>query len=276
MEPFVTDHAIDRYVEKIDASASRRDAVAAIKALVKSSRTTSSDRTSERRVSNGIVLILTHTTNTVTTVYPEPRSGESEDKCSAALLNSLSAQSRFVVVEGIDAAGKSTLIRGLKESLPRGTLFLSCNRTPVGLVARKLMEAGENDFAIQGAMVADKFLLNKKILAARDEGRTVVLDRWTYSAMAYAPHLRPWLGVPYAYLDRPTHVLWLEIPVSSARKRIAGRGGADSDYEASRLGQAHSYYVSLREEPNWHRIDAMQSPDAVLKSALAVLNGEST
>lgn len=162
----------------------------------------------------------------------------------------------LIVLEGLDGAGKSTQVRKLKEYL--GTVdpalkYIHFPRydAPVygGLISKFLRgDFGAND-AVHPGLVALLFAEDRhgaapEIKAALEEGKTVLLDRYVYSNIAYqcaklpdqaqAEELRQWIldtefgdfGEP-----RPDINIFLDVPIGFVEASLnANRQGADRGY----------------------------------------------
>ena len=162
----------------------------------------------------------------------------------------------LIVLEGLDGAGKSTQVRKLKEYLTErcGELeYIHFPRydAPVygDLISRFLRgDFGAND-AVHPQLVALLFAEDRHgaaplIREALEEGKTVLLDRYVYSNIAYQcaklkdmvarKRLREWIfnteykefGIP-----RPDLNLFLDVPLSFVEEQLkAQREGSDRDY----------------------------------------------
>ena len=148
-------------------------------------------------------------------------------------------QGQFITVEGIEGAGKSSLVGALTEDLQARGLPLLVTREPGGTeIAERiraiLLAKGEE------AMVADTELLllsaaraqhlHQVILPALAEGTWVVSDRFTDATFAYqgggraVPHTRiaaldEWVTQGFS----PNLTFLLDLPVTTAFSRIADR-----------------------------------------------------
>lgn len=155
----------------------------------------------------------------------------------------------FIAFEGIDGAGKSTLIAALKARLEaRGADVLVAREpgtTAFGERLRALLlDPGTEQ--LQRWTEACLFtaaraeMLAQVIQPALEEGRTVLLDRFAYSTLAYQGD---GLGLDLSVLEPlqnaaiggrwPDRVFWLDLPLDVARgrrgeeeDRIEGRGDA--------------------------------------------------
>jgi len=162
----------------------------------------------------------------------------------------------FIVLEGLDGAGKSTQVKKLKaymESLGPKLEYIHFPRydAPVygGLISGFLQgRFGKND-SVHPQLVALLFAEDrhgaspfiKKVLA---DGGNVLLDRYVYSNIAYqcaklsdsqeVADLRDWIfNTEYGdfQLPRPDLNLFLDVPIDFVEKKLnSARQGSDRDY----------------------------------------------
>ncbi len=220
----------------------------------------------------------------------------------------------LVVLEGLDGAGKSTQVRLLKEYLTEkcGELvYIHFPRydAPVygNLISRFLRgDFGTNE-AVHPQLVALLFAEDRHgagpfIKKALSEGKTVLLDRYVYSNIAYQcaklprpedrEQLRDWIfrteygdfGLPVPDLN-----LFLDVPIGFVEQSLThSREGDDRSYlegardihEASIAFQKtvrEMYLKETQRDPHFQRIDCadengrMLSPEAVFSRVKAVV-----
>lgn len=165
----------------------------------------------------------------------------------------------LIVLEGLDGAGKSTQVRLLKEYLESKVEDLRYIHFPRydapvygDLISRFLKgEFGDNG-AVHPQLVALLFAEDRhgaapEICQALSQGKTVLLDRYVYSNIAYqcakmptdsgADALRKWIfdtefgtfGEP-----RPDLNIFLDVPIGFVEKNLTShREGADRSYLGS-------------------------------------------
>jgi dTMP kinase len=191
----------------------------------------------------------------------------------------------LITVEGIDGAGKSTLIAGLAEALQPVTVL----REPGGVEVSERIRALLADPSLQVDPHAEALLyaaaraqlVAEQLRPRLEAGETVLLDRFVDSSLAYQGAGRS-LGVEeIRSLNefatgglRPDRTLLLRISPEAGLARI-------SDRPADRLEQedgaffaaiARAYDELAAAEPDrFAVIDAAQPPDRVLADALAAL-----
>lgn len=162
----------------------------------------------------------------------------------------------FIVLEGLDGAGKSTQIKLLQsffEERGRSCAYLHFPRfdAPVygGLIARFLRGEFGSAAEVDPYLVALLYAGDRAEAAAQlrgwlAEGRVVILDRYLYSNVAYQcaklpagearERLKRWiLELEYDYhgIPAPDLSLFLDVPFAfTERKLTAQRSGDDRNY----------------------------------------------
>ena len=221
----------------------------------------------------------------------------------------------LVVLEGLDGAGKSTQVQKLKEYLTQrcGALeYIHFPRydAPVygDLISRFLRgDFGANE-AVHPQLVALLFAEDRHgaapiIREALEEGKTVLLDRYVYSNIAYQcaklkdmvarKRLRDWIfNTEYGdfQLPVPDLNLFLDVPIGFVEQSLSqARSGADRNYldgaqdihEASIAFQqdVRSLYLAQTQlDKRFLRIDCadengnMLPPDAIFERVRASID----
>ena len=158
---------------------------------------------------------------------------------------------RLLALEGIDGAGKTSVWRGLRERCAARGLDVVWGTDPGGtdlgrrLRALLLAPAGADGPAPAAELLlylaSRAQLVHEVIAPALAAGRTVVLDRYWLSTLAYQgaagalppERLRTWVldGVVDERSRFPDEIAWLELPVEAgwnrlkrAKDRIESRG----------------------------------------------------
>jgi dTMP kinase len=189
----------------------------------------------------------------------------------------------LILFEGIDGCGKGTQIELLKKVLGEAaTIFkYPTAKTP------ELNDFLEKKKEMNQREVFHLFL--KDIKNEQDEVRValgkgiVILDRYVLSTIAYEKDGVHWeeakkivTGMNFL---KPDLVILMDMDphVSQERKRRQkqlDRYEADIEY----LSKVRENFVKLAEErfltPNWHIVDASQSPSGVHKQIMDIVNGE--
>ena len=206
----------------------------------------------------------------------------------------------FIVVEGLDGAGKSTQVSRLKEWLrQRGELeYIHFPRydAPVygDLIGRFLQGRFGAIDKVHPQLVALLFAEDRhgaapQLREALAAGKTVLLDRYVYSNIAYQcakladpaerEELRRWILEtefgPFG-LPRPDVNLYLDVPISFVESSLKSqREGGDRAYlEGARdIHEAdinfqktvrEMYLAQVREDPHFLRVDCSAADGSML------------
>ena len=193
----------------------------------------------------------------------------------------------LITVEGIDGAGKSTLVAGLADALREHDPVVL--REPGGVELAERLRALVKDPALTVGARAEALvyaaaraqLVDELLRPLLDAGRLVLLDRFVDSSLAYQGAGRG-LGVDAVReLNAfgtgglvPDRTLLLRIDPAAGRARIGGRGEAqdriESEREAFWIACARAYDELAAAEPQrWAVIDAAQPAERVLADAVA-------
>ncbi|KTC98140.1 thymidylate kinase [Legionella erythra] len=197
-------------------------------------------------------------------------------------------QGCFVVVEGLEGAGKSTVIKTIKQALESRQLTVVTTREPggthIGETIRHLikeprpqepMSAYTELLLLYAARVQ---LLDQVIRPALKKGEWVLADRFELSTFAYQGGGRQ---IDWNIIDaisrialqgfQPDLILFLDIHPERGMERVTQRGESDRIEQESqaffdRVNQA--YHKKIKSLDNVALIDASQTLEAVQKSAL--------
>lgn len=199
---------------------------------------------------------------------------------------------RFITLEGLEGAGKSTALARVQAYLRRQGIDPVMTREPGGTPLGERIRGLLLDHAEQPMAPATEALL---MFAARSEhlercirpalarGQWVVCDRFTEASYAYQGWGRGLGAERIAVLEdwtqgplRPDLTLWLDVPVETGLARAAGRGDAPDRFEREHNGffeRVHAGYAALAERypERIRRVDAGQPLESVLQSLEAAL-----
>ena len=197
----------------------------------------------------------------------------------------------FIVLEGIDGAGKSTQAKLLKlwfeEKGYEVVLTKEPTDTAFGKLIRRLVLTGGKEGIIDGAKIsheAEALLfaadraehVDKLIKPSLDAGKIVISDRYFYSSLAYqwARGLDlEWLIDLNRFAIRPDLVILLDLPVKESMKRLRSRSiksEFDKIYELQR--KVRENYLKLAERFREIKIvNALDDVDSVHRQIVALV-----
>ncbi|HEV2520581.1 MAG TPA: dTMP kinase [Thermoplasmata archaeon] len=186
---------------------------------------------------------------------------------------------RYIVLEGIDGAGKTGLLDRLGPALLQRGHATARFREPTDafLRAEGTRLAQVDPLGAAFCFTVDRMMLRPEIERALDRGDIVLQDRSFYSTLAYqAAGLAPEQWRELERIERsvalePDLVLLLDLPVAIALKRAGRRGPRDTFEQAAYLEGVRARFEALFAPPRWVRVDASGFPQATLDRALAAV-----
>jgi len=203
-------------------------------------------------------------------------------------------QARFITLEGIEGAGKTTVADRITQSLRRRGLTVHATREPGGTklaerIRGVVLDRGEEHISATAEMLlmfgARQVHIDNLIRPALARGEWVLCDRFTDATHAYQGGGR---GVDRTLIDRiatavhgdlmPDCTLLLDVPVRVGLERMQARRGAVDRFEvesAQFFDRVRTRYLELAQAaPGRIRIvDATKPLEQVCEAAIAALDG---
>lgn len=134
----------------------------------------------------------------------------------------------YVVIEGIDTAGKSTQLDILKEKYQEAIFTKEPGGTQIGIKLRQMALNGEakSKIAEMFLFLADRAEHIEEIIKT-NEDKIVISDRSVISGISYASNLPlevvTTLNLIATSNILPSHVILLELTPEELRKRLSGK-----------------------------------------------------
>ena len=186
----------------------------------------------------------------------------------------------YIVLEGIDGAGKSTQIKMLKEWLEDNGFNVETLVEPtdleIGKLIRELLtrndaesDSMQKTFGLLFA--ADRLMLMDKIERLENENTVVISDRSFYSSLSYQ-NPQEWIKELNKYAKIPDLVLLLDLDVKKSVERCDGTD--EFENEEFLTGVKQNYLDLAKSNDNFKIIDANNGPNKVssdIKKAVAPL-----
>lgn len=199
----------------------------------------------------------------------------------------------FLSIEGGDGAGKSTLIRRLKEQLEKEGKEVLLTREPGGspLGEKIRSQLLDHDSSVNIGAKAELLLflasrvqhIEETIKPALAAGKVVICDRFNDSSIAYQGYGRQ-MGADFVSSlchqacngFNPDLTLYLDVEVAVGQERRGGSGEGDDRIESEKADfheRVRGGYRELaKQDPErFHIIDAHGSPDEVFEEALKII-----
>jgi dTMP kinase len=203
---------------------------------------------------------------------------------------------RFITLEGIEGAGKSTLALALRDALLAKGLRVELTREPGGTpLAERLRDLvltrGEEHLSPEAEtliMFASRAVhLDNLVRPALGRGTWVICDRFTDATRAYQGGGR---GVSAEFIEQLAHTvhaglepdltLLLDLPVEEGLQRAARRRADRGDHTDRFESETVAFFSRVREryrqiadsEARCQIIDALQPAEVVQAQALAALS----
>jgi dTMP kinase len=188
----------------------------------------------------------------------------------------------YIVLEGIDGAGKSTQIKHMKEWLENSGFEVETIVEPtdsdIGKLIRKtLQNPNATSLNVQKTLgllfAADRLALMDKIAKNQKEKKVTISDRSFYSSLAYQEP-KEWIAEINKYAKEPDLVLLLDLDLELAIERCSKE---DEFEKESFLADVKNSYLELaKNHNNFKIINANNGENKVqsdIRKAIAPLFG---
>lgn len=198
---------------------------------------------------------------------------------------------RFITLEGIEGAGKSTVAAALRERLEQRGVTIRLTREPGGTplaerIRALVLEHGDEQLSPEAETLlmfaARRIHVDNLIRPALARGEWVLCDRYTDATRAYQGGGR---GVSAALIEalanavhadvQPDLTLLLDLPVPVGMARAAARRGVKDRFESESIGFFERVRARYLELANAERrivlVDASQPLAAVVAASVAAV-----
>lgn len=185
---------------------------------------------------------------------------------------------RFIVLEGVDGSGKTTLAARLAEGRD-AWMTAEPTKGRLGMMLRSGELGGIPPAAEALLFAADRAVHTAEIENVLSEGRWVFCDRYAGSTIAYQSASMgdaadwDWLNSMQSHsVVVPDAVLLLDVDPEESMARVGSRGEELSRFEKLDFQRrVREAYLRLARENNYIVIDASASADEVYEAAVSEL-----
>lgn len=190
----------------------------------------------------------------------------------------------FIVIEGIDGSGKTTVCRAVADSLRNEgyDVLITAEPTHDGIGAFiRSGSAGRISQRTESLLfTADRYEHTASISEAVSEGKVVLCDRYYASTLAYQSAKLDgdsadldWLkGLCEPFIRVPDRVILLDMEPEISMGRVGIRGEEESKFEKLCFQeQVRKAYLALAGEYGYEVVDASRSAEDVAKSVLKIV-----
>ena len=186
---------------------------------------------------------------------------------------------KFIVIEGIDGSGKTTLVRRLVDKIGNADPTFEPTNGPIGSMLRSGSLGDVPPAAEALLFAADRAIHTEEIKKILDSGRWVICDRYLGSTVAYQSAAlgedadTEWLlEIQKRSVIEPDATFLLDLDPEVSMGRVGSRGEELSRFEkVDYLRKVRSAYLDLAKTLGYHVINADQGPDKVFAAVLEIL-----
>lgn len=196
------------------------------------------------------------------------------------MTRSRARRGELIAIEGIDGAGKSTVVRGVARALRRRGFSVAVRREPADPVLGALAQrAGASDPWTGGIyFTLDRFAARAALERDLSRHDLVITDRSFYSTLAYQGSALPIAArrrlarLQRAATREPDRVVLLDLSLAEAGRRRRRRAGTRAPLEGDAVqARVAREYHRLARDRRWIVIDAERTVREIVAETSARL-----
>ena len=191
----------------------------------------------------------------------------------------MSQKGVFIVLEGIDGSGKTTLAKSLKDRLEAKGYKTQLTAEPTsGTIGSLLRSEKINDPKAETLLfIADRSCHTSEIIDLLDKGISVISDRYYASTLAYQSAALEGPSFDYPLLEEmnravirePDITILLDLDPEVSAGRVSSRGEQISKFERLEFQRrVRDNYLKIAEKHNFIVLDASCTQDALCDEAM--------
>ena len=207
-------------------------------------------------------------------------------------MDNLKGRGRFIVLEGIDGAGKTTQAELLSAHLTSNgrDVYRTAEPTslPTGVALREALggKVKKTECEMAAMFVLDRIAHNvhptEGLCAILESGKDVICDRYYYSTLAYQGHSTDYQWTKRMNLDcpeimKPDICIYLDLTPEQSLDRISrGRESVEIYENLETLCRVRSAFMrvfdDLRHRDNIKIVNAYRSPEEIAKEIAGIID----
>jgi dTMP kinase len=186
----------------------------------------------------------------------------------------------FIVIEGIDGTGKTTLCRFLEERLVREGYDVVITAEPTGgPIGELIRRKGFDPRAEALLFAADRSCHTADINEWLSRGKVVISDRYYVSSLAYqgASHegMTDWIAmINEPVIREPDVTVVLDIDPEEGLGRISSRGENSRFETVGYLARVRENYLRIARERGYRVMDASRDRNETLDEIMKMIREE--
>lgn len=187
--------------------------------------------------------------------------------------------SNFVVLEGVDGSGKSSILELLEDRLEKVHVTKEPTDSEIGKMAQRIANKETSPYMELFLYLADRVEHTEDIRRKLDEGIHVVCDRYWGSTAAYQSaydeiQLKYAESIQKYFILKPTLTFLLDLDPETALERISDRNIKSKYEKLDFLQRVRKNYLKLAERHNWKIIDSKRELKEVKSEILKIIEEE--
>ena len=187
---------------------------------------------------------------------------------------------KFIVLEGIDGSGKTTLAHTISDAVGGAELTFEPTSGPIGSALRSGAYGDIPPAAEALLFAADRAVHTRQIEEILDSGRWVICDRYLGSTVAYQSasfgESADWdwlLGMQKKSVITPDLTILLDIDPEVSGGRVDSRGEQKSKFERLEFQRrVRDNYLRIAKERGFSVLDASKSPEDLCSEAMKLID----
>ncbi len=187
--------------------------------------------------------------------------------------------SEFIVFEGIDGSGKSSVLDLLQERLEKVHFTKEPTDSKTGMMAQRIATEETSPYMDLFLYLADRVEHTERIRERLDQDFHVVCDRYWGSTAAYQSaydeiQLEYAESIQKPFIRKPNLTFLLDLNPKKALKRISERSIKSKYEKLDFLQQVRDNYLELAVNHDWKIIDAEKGLEEVKSDISRIIEKE--